>query len=75
MQATVEKLQEEKKMMDNMVRSLLSPTTPNEPTPNEPTPSEPTPSEPTPATPIQEEKETVQSAEEFFASGPPEKSE
>ena len=70
MQATVEKLQEEKKMMDNMVRSLLSPTTPNEPTP-----SEPTPSEPTPATPIQEEKETVQSAEEFFASGPPEKSE
>lgn len=48
-----------------MVRSLLSPTTPSEPTPNEPTP----------ATPIQEEKETVQSAEEFFASGPPEKSE
>ena len=72
-------------MMDNMVRSLLSPTTPNEPTPNEPTPNEPTPNEPTPneptpneptpATPIQEEKETVQSAEEFFASGPPEKSE
>ena len=47
-------------MMDNMVRSLMTPTTP---------------SEPTPTTPAQEEKEAAQSAEEFFASGPPEKSE
>ena len=68
-------MQEEKRMMDNMVRSLLAPTTPSEPTPSEPTPSEPTPSEQAPATPVQEEKETAQSAEEFFASGPPEKSE
>ena len=83
-------MQEEKRMMDNMVRSLLAPTTPSESTPrestprestprestpSEPTPSEPTPSEQAPATPVQEEKETAQSAEEFFASGPPEKSE
>ena len=78
-------MQEEKRMMDNMVRSLLTPTTPSESTPRESTPSEqapseqapnePTPSEQAPATPVQEEKEAAQSAEEFFASGPPEKSE
>ena len=67
-------------MMDNMVRSLLTPTTPSESTPRESTPreqapNEPTPSEQAPATPVQEEKEAAQSAEEFFASGLPEKSE
>lgn len=56
----VDELREAKKMMEDMVRNSLSPATP---------------SEPIPATSAQEEKEVVQSAEEFFATGPLEKSE